>query len=427
MKRIEIKYGRIIDPANNIDEIGSLYIDDGKIAAIFDEPHGFNADEIIEAKHAIVCAGFIDLSARLREPGQTHKATFATEIKAAASAGITSLCLPPDTLPVIDTPAVVELIKDKAEKLHYPQVYPIGALTQGLGGKKLSAMLALKSAGCIAVSNANSPLENLVILRRAMEYAAGHDLTLFYRPDEPSLSQKGCAHEGIFATHYGLPAIPEAAESIAVDQCLELAKLTDCRIHFSQISSRRSIIKIQQAHKYGLDVTVDVAIHQLLLSEQDIEPFNSAYHVIPPFRGEDDKKHLQKSVATGIINAICSDHQPHDLDAKLGAFSETESGISSLETLLPLTLKLVETSVLSLSEAIACLTLKPAEILGIKAGALTQGMSADVCVFNPDKRWQVNDENWLSAGKNTPYWGQTLKGRVTHTFQQGQLIYTLEK
>ncbi|MCK5925716.1 MAG: amidohydrolase family protein, partial [Methylococcales bacterium] len=209
--------------------------------------------------------------------------------------------------------------------------------------------------------------------------------------------------------------------------CLELAKLTDCRIHFSQISSRRSIIKIQQAHKYGLDVTVDVAIHQLLLSEQDIEPFNSAYHVIPPFRGEDDKKHLQKSVATGIINAICSDHQPHDLDAKLGAFSETESGISSLETLLPLTLKLVEANVLSLSDALACLTLKPAEILGINAGTLTQGMPADICVFNPDELWQVNDKNWLSAGKNTPFWGQTLKGRVTHTFQKGQLIYTLEK
>ncbi len=427
MKRIEIKEGRVIDPVNNIDKIGALYISDGKIAAVFDKPQGFEADEIIDVKNAIVCPGFIDLSARLREPGQTQKATFRSETKAAASAGITSLCLPPDTAPVIDTPAVTKLIKDKAEAVGYSQIYPIGALTQGLDGKRLSAMLALKSAGCIAVSNANAPLKNLVILRRAMEYAAGHQLTLFYRPDEPSLSQQGCAHEGVFATHYGLPAIPEAAESIAVAQCLELAELTECRIHFSQISSRRAIIKIQQAQKYGLDVTADVAIHQLLLSEQDIEPFNSAYHVIPPFRAKEDKKYLQESLATGIVKAICSDHQPHDLDAKLGAFSETESGVSALETLLPLTLKLVEANVLSLSDALACLTLKPAEILGINAGTLTQGMPADICVFNPDELWQVNDKNWLSAGKNTPFWGQTLKGRVTHTFQKGQLIYTLEK
>ncbi|MCK4492941.1 MAG: dihydroorotase [Methylococcales bacterium] len=427
MKRIEIKHGRIIDPANNIDQIGSLYISEGKIAAIFDQPQGFEVNEIIDAKHAIVCPGFIDLSARLREPGQTQKATFASEIKAAASAGITSLCLPPDTEPVIDTPAVAELIKDKAEKLNYPQVYPIGALTQGLGGKKLSSMLALKSAGCIAVSNANAPLKNLVILRRAMEYAAGHQLTLFYRPDEPSLSQNGCAHEGIFATHYGLPAIPEAAESIAVAQCLELAELTECRIHFSQISSRRSIIKIQQAQKYGLNVTVDVAIHQLILSENDIEPFNSAYHVIPPLRSEEDKIYLQAGVASGTIQVICSDHQPHDLDAKLGAFSETESGVSSLESLLPLMLRLVEDKIMPLSNALACLTSKPADILGIATGALTVGFPADICIFDPEQQWQVNAKNWLSAGKNTPFWGQTLTGRVTHTLQKGHLIYTLEK
>jgi dihydroorotase len=427
LNHIEIKNGCIIDPKNQINQQGSLYLSHGKIRAIFEKPMGFQADYVLDARHKIVCPGFVDLSARLREPGQTQKATFASEIKAAASAGVTSLCLPPDTHPVIDTPAMVELIKDKAEKCHYSQIYPIGALTQGLGGQKLSSMLALKSAGCIAVSNATVPLENLVILRRAMEYAAGHQLTLFYRPDEASLSQNGCAHEGVFATHYGLHAIPEAAESIAVAQCLELAELTGCRIHFSQISSGRSIIKIQQACKYGLNVTVDVAIHQLILSENDIEPFNSAYHVIPPFRSDDDRTYLQAGVASGTINAICSDHQPHDLDAKLGAFSETEPGISSLESLLPLTLKLVEDKMIALSDALACLSSKPADILGLEAGALTEGFSADICIFDPEKQWQVNDKNWLSAGKNTPFWGQLLKGRVTHTFQKGQLIYTLEK
>lgn len=426
MTRIKIKYGRIIDPANQIDEIGSLYIADGKILSIFNKPQGFKADQVIDATNLIVCPGFIDLSARLREPGQTQKATFASETKAAASAGITSLCLPPDTKPIIDTPAIAELIKDKAEKVNYPQIYPIGALTQGLAGKGLSSMFALKSAGCIAVSNANEPLNSLVVLRRAMEYASSHDLTVFYRPDEASLSHNGCAHEGVFATHYGLPSIPEAAESIAVAQCLELAELTGCRVHFSQISCKRSVIKIQQAKKYGLNVTADVAIHQLHLSEQDIEPFNSVYHVLPPLRSETDKKYLQEGLANGSIDAICSDHQPHDLDAKLGAFPETEAGMSSLETLLPLTLKLVENHAISLSHAIESLTSKPAQCLGLKAGALTVGYNADVCIFNPQKNLEINHQNWLSAGKNTPFWGQSLKGRVTHTLQAGKLIYTLE-
>ncbi|MDQ7089379.1 MAG: dihydroorotase [Methylococcales bacterium] len=427
MKRIEIKQGRIIDPAHDIDQIGSLYLADGKILSVFDKPDTFSADEIIDAENCIVCPGFIDLSARLREPGHTHKATIASETKAAASAGITSLCLPPDTRPIIDTPAIAELIKDKAERVNYPNVYPLGALTQGLAGKKLSSMFALKSAGCIAVSNADAPLDNLVILRRAMEYAAGHDLTIFYRPDEASLSYNGCAHEGIMATHYGLPSIPEAAESIAVAQCLELAELTGCRIHFSQISCKRSVIKIQQAKKYGLHVTADVAIHQLHLSENDIEPFNSFYHVLPPLRSEDDKKYLREALANGTLNAICSDHQPHDLDAKLGAFPETEAGMSSLETLLPLTLKLVGDHVIALSHALASLSLEPAAILGLPLGTLASGNDADICIFNPETLWQVNSKNWISRGKNTPFWKQTLKGRVTHTLQKGHLIYTLEK
>lgn len=426
MSRIEIKDGRIIDPANGIDREGSLYIVDGKILSIRDRPEGFEADEIIDATGRVVCPGFVDLSARLRDLGQSQKGSFASETRAAASAGVTSLCLPPDSRPVIDTPAVAELVKDKAEKTGYEQIYPLGALTQRLAGKELSSMFALKRAGCIAVSNANAPLENLVVLRRAMEYASSHGLTLFHRPDEPSLSNNGCAHEGVFSTHYGLPGIPDAAESIAVAQCLELAELTGCRLHFSQISCKRSVIKIQQAKKYGLNVTADVAIHQLHLSEDDIEPFNSVYHVLPPLRSKEDQKYLQEGLANGSLDAICSDHQPHDLDAKLGAFPETEAGMSTLQTLLPLTLRLVESHAISLSHAIACLTSKPAACIGLQTGTLNAGYNADVCIFDPQREWQVNPQNWLSSGKNTPFWGESLKGQVTHTLQAGKLIYTLE-
>lgn len=426
MNSIEIRGGRVIDTAQGIDKIGSLYLADGKILALFTPPEGFVAEQVIEAENFIVCPGFVDLSVRLREPGHTHKATIASETKAAAASGVTSLCLPPDTKPTIDTPAVAELVKDKSEKAHYEQIYPIGALTQRLAGKELSSMFALKQAGCIAVSNAQFPISSLAVLRRAMEYASSHELVLIYRPDEVSLNNGGCAHEGLFATHYGLPGIPEAAESIAVAQCLDLAELTGCRVHFSQLSSKRSVIKIQQAKKYGLNVTADVAIHQLHLSENDIEPFNSAYHVLPPFRTEQDKKYLQEGLAAGTIDAICSDHQPHDLDAKLGAFPETEAGVASLETLLPLTLQLVKQNALSLNQAIAALTEKPAKILGLKAGSLAVGDNADICIFDPDYAWQVNAETWKSAGKNTPFWEKTLTGRVIYTLQTGRLIYHLK-
>ena len=425
MSKIHISNGHIIDPANKIDQIGSVYLADGKILSVLEQPSDFVADTVIDAENKVVCPGFIDLSVRLRDPGQSYKGTIQSETAAAASAGVTSLCLPPDTRPVIDTQAVVELINDKSEKANYTQVYPIGALTFSLAGVELSSMAALKQAGCIAVSNATAPISSLLVFRRAMEYASSHDLLVIYHPDEVSLSNKGCAHEGAVATRYGLPGIPDASESTAVAQCLELAELTGCRVHFSQISSKRSAIKIQQAKKYGLKVTADVAIHQLHLTENDIEPFNSAYHVLPPFRSEKDKQRLRESLANETIDAICSDHQPHDLDAKLGAFPETEPGISALETLLPLTLSLVKDNAITLSQGIAALTQNPAHILNIQRGALTTGFSADICIFDPSLQWEVNQENWKSAGKNTPFWGKTLKGRVTHTLQSGNIIYSL--
>ena len=425
MSKILVRNGRVIDPANAIDAVGSVWIAEGKILAVLNAPADFQADQEVDANGQIVCPGFVDLSVRLREPGHGQKGSIRSETQAAAAAGVTSLCLPPDTKPAIDTPAVVEFIKDKAEKVGFLQIYSIGALTQRLAGNELSAMFALKEAGCIAVSNASEPLANLLILRRAMEYAGSHNLLLMYRANEASLSGKGCAHEGAVASHYGLPGIPEAAESIALAQCLELAELTGCRVHISQVSCRQSVIKIQQAKKYGLHVSADVAIHQLHLTEDDIIPFDSAYHVLPPFRSEIDRKYLRDALANGTLDAVCSDHQPHDLDAKLGAFPETEPGVASLETLLPLMLRLTEQQQISLSQAIAVLTVKPAAILGLAAGALTPGFPADICIFDPQLSWQVNSQAWHSAGRNTPYWGQTFRGRVTHTLQSGRLIYTL--
>ncbi len=420
-----IENGRVIDPANDIDRVASVYIADGKIASVAEPPASFKPDTVIDASGQIVCPGFIDLSTRLRDMGHSRKATFKSEVAAAAAAGVTTLCLQPDTAPVIDTTAVVELIKELAEKAGYPQIYAIGGLTQKLDGTELTSMLSLKQAGCIAVGNANQPVKNLLILRRAMEYAASHDLLLMFRSNDFWLGNNGCAHEGVFATRYGLPSIPEAAETIALAQCLELVELTGCRVHFGQLSCKRSVIKIHQAKKYGLKVSADVAIHQLHLTENDMIPFDSAYHVLPPLRTEADKHYLRQGLAGSTINSICSDHQPHDLDAKLGAFPETEPGMSSLETLLPLMLKLVTQHAITLGQGIACLTANPARVLRLNSGALTPGFSADVCIFDPELDWQVNAENWKSQGANTPFWGQALKGRVTHTLQGGRVIYCL--
>lgn len=423
MARIVINNGRVIDPANNLDKICSVYLADGTIVAVGHEPDGFNADRVIDAANQIVCPGFIDLSTRLREPGQSRKATFASETKAAAAAGITTMCLQPDTQPVIDARAVAELIKDQAEKTGYAQILPIGALTQKLEGTELSAMLALKQAGCVAVSNANQPVKNVLVLRRAMEYAASHDMLFIYRPNDVWLANNGCVHEGAVSTRYGLPSIPDAAETIALAQCLELAELTGCRVHFGQLSCRRSVIRLYQAKKYGLAVSADVAIHQLHLTEDDIIPFDSAYHVLPPLRSMRDKTSLREGLASATIDAVCSDHQPHDLDAKLGAFPETEPGISSLETLLPLMLKLVKDGTISLNQGIAALTHKPAQILRVARGALSPGFAADICVFNLGQDWLVNSDNWFSQGINTPYWGQTFTGQVSYTLQAGEILY----
>lgn len=426
MNQILIKQGQIIDPANNINRIGDVYIAEGKIVSVTHEPAGFKPTTVIDATNKTICPGFIDLSTRLREPGQSRKATFKSEAHAAASAGVTTMCLQPDTNPVIDTPAVAELIKELAEKALYPQIYPIAALTRKLEGTELSSMLSLKQAGCIAVGNAQQAVKNLLILRRAMEYAASHDLLVMFRPNDYWLGNNGCAHEGAVATRYGLPSIPEEAETIALAQCLELVELTGCRMHFGQLSCKRSVIKIFQAKKYGLNISADVAIHQLHLTENDMIPFDSSYHVLPPFRTEEDREYLQQGLASGTLNSICSDHQPHDIDAKLGAFPETEPGVSSLETLLPLMLKLVEQGAITLEQGIAALSENPARVLHLNSGALTVGFAADVCVFDPELSWQVNADNWKSQGINTPFWGQTFKGRVTHTIQAGKIIYSLQ-
>jgi dihydroorotase len=405
--------------------VADLHIAAGKVLALGEAPADFEASKFIDAKGQIVCPGLIDLQARLREPGHENKATIASETRAAAKGGITTLVCPPDTNPVTDTPAVVDLIRHRATQAGFARVLSLGALTKNLDGEQLAEMSALKAAGCVAVSNAHTAISSTAVMRRAMEYAASQDIPVFLHAQDPWLAGDGCAHEGAVSVRLGLPGIPEAAETIAVARELHLIEQTGVRAHFCQLSSERAANMIARAQHDGQSVTADVAAHQLFLTEMDIGYFDSQCHVQPPLRTQRDRDGLRLALQRGTIGAICSDHQPHDRDAKLAPFPTSEPGISGLETLLPLTLRLVDEGVCSLSQAIASITQAPADIVGLSAG-LAVGETADVCVFDPEQYWALAADSMLSQGKNSPFLGWEFKGRVTHTLLAGHISFAAD-
>lgn len=421
-----IRNGRIVDPTNGVDTQTDLYIADGRIAAIGKEPTGFQIDETIDASGLLVSPGLVDLRARLREPGQKHKGTIRSETRAAAAGGITTLCTPPDTIPVIDTPSVSDLIQRLAAEAGMARVLPSGALTRGLKGEQLSEMQSLKESGCVVMSNASRPVSNALIQRRALEYASTLGLTVMITAEDPGLAGNGCVHEGAISIRLGLAGIPECAEVVAVGRDLLLIEQTGVRAHFSQLSTARAIELVAEARQRGLPVSADVAIHQLYLTEMDVADFNSLCHLRPPLRGQRDRDAIRMAVADGVISALCSDHQPHDIDAKLAPFAATEAGASGLETLLPLTLRLVDEQLLSLPEALACLTHKPAAILDIEAGTLSPGAVADICIIDPEQHWRVTEQALLSQGKNSPFLGWELKGKVRYTLLDGRIVYNAD-
>ena len=426
MPRIHVKGGHLLDPANAVDSKMDLYLADGKVVSVGKAPDGFAADTTLDAKNRIVCPGLIDLAARLREPGYEHKGTIASETRAAVASGVTTLVCPPDTNPITDTTAVVELIRHQAKLASNAWVLPLGGLTQNLDGELISEMMSLKEAGVIGVSNANRALTNTLVLRRAFEYAATHDLTVFIHADDPHLSNQGCAHEGALATRLGLPGIPEAAETVAVARDLELIEQTGVRAHFCQLSTARAVQMIGRARHDGLSVTADVSAHQLYLTEVDIRNYDSACHLIPPLRSERDRDGLRDGLQRGLLDAICSDHQPHEPDAKESPFAETEPGLSGLDTLLPLVLRLADENVLSLNDALAKVTSMPARVLGLSAGQLAAGAPADVCVFDPKASWFVSADTMVSRGHNTPFTGWEMRGRATQTIVGGRLKFDSE-
>lgn len=418
-----IQNGHVIDPKNQLDQICDLYIHNGKIAAIGQAPEGYSISETIDASGKIVTPGLIDLCAHVREPGYTQKATIASETAAAVAGGITTLVTPPTTKPVVDNPAVAELIIDRAEATGLAHVLPMGALTQGLQGEQLSPMHALNKSGCVAFSNARESIPSALVLLRCLEYAATHDFLVIFQPQDHDLAAKGCMHDDTTCTRLGLAGIPETAETVEVARCLLLVEQTGVRAHFGQLSAERSVRMVTDARKLGLRVTADVSIHHLLLTDVNVNGFNSLFHVIPPLRSQLDRAGLRHGLVTDGIQAICSDHQPHDPAAKQAPFAATDPGISGLETLLPLGLMLVKQQLLSLPQLIEKLTSAPASILQLDKGSLGIGSDADICIFDPETEWQLTPENCVSAGKNSPFMGVPLKGKVVHTLINGKTVF----
>ncbi len=412
---IEINNGRIIDPQHGTDRFASLFIADGRIVGLGDVPAGFVAERNIDATGCVVCPGLIDLGARLN--------SIEAELAAAVAGGVTSVVVPPDADPPLDEPELADRLVHRGAEIGKARVLPLGALTLGLKGERLAELAGLKKAGCVAFSQAMLPVVDTEALLRAMEYAATFGFAVWLQPQDHWLARNGIAHEGEVASRLGLAGIPVAAETIAIATIVQLVRDTGCRVHLTRLSSAAGAAQVAQAQAEGLPVTCDVGVHHLLLSEHDIGFFNPHARFVPPLRSQRDRQALSAAVADGLA-AICSDHSPLAADDKLLPFGEAKPGATGLEVLLPLTLKWATAAGVDLIRALARITAAPAAILGLPQAHLAPGAVADVCIFDPAAEWQLSADSLRSRGKNSPWLGHVLTGKVRATLVGGRIVFT---
>ncbi len=419
MKTI-IQNGRVIDPGNTLDTMTDITIENGSISQLSPKK-GALADKIIDAKGKWVIPGLVDSQCRphLQHP---HGSTLQEEAKAAVKCGFTSLCIPPDGDLIIDTTANVARLKQQAD--HFlPHLYPIGALTKHLGGESMTDMSALIGSGCVALSQAMHPMKDLSILRHCYEYAASFNLLIVIQPFDAALTKGGIIHEGLISTQLGMQGIPTIAETIAIDQHLQLIEDSGVKAHFTCLSSAKAVEQIRVAKARGLPITADCTMHALHLTEMNVTTFDANYHVYPPLRSEVDRLGLLAGVKDGTLNAICSDHRPLDNVAKLAPFGDTEPGMSTIDTFLALGLRLVEKEGLDLQTLLKAITCQPAHIFNLPAGTLSVGAKADIVIIDPNRQYQVTDNSLYSSGKNSPYKDWELPNQVMMTFIDGKIVH----
>ena len=424
MAKLLIKGGRLVDPASGRDGRFDLLIERGKISAV--EPSiPANGAKTIDAAGRLIAPGFVDLHTHLRQPGREDKETIETGVRAAARGGFTTICAMPNTTPAMDHRGVIDFVHQEAERIGLVQVRAVGAITRGRQGKELTDFGELFDAGCIALSDDGHPLADGLLMRRALEYAKVFDRPIIQHAEEPTLVAGGVMHEGLVSTTLGLRGIPGEAESVMVARDLALAQLTGGWVHFAHLSSAASVELVRQAKRRGLRVTCEVTPHHLALTHEAVEGFNTAAKVNPPLRTEQDRLALIEGLRDGTIDCIATDHAPHTDWEKEAEFDEAPFGTTGLETALGVCVEtLVAPGLLTWSQLIERLSTHPAQIAGVDGGRLQAGDEASLVLIDPDAKWTVVPEQFLSKGRHSPFAGRSLTGAVTRVLIRGEEVRT---
>ncbi len=428
--RIVIEGGRVIDPANKLDEVLDVLIEDGRIAALGPPRSargGLAPDRVLDARGKVVCPGFVDLHVHLREPGREDKETIATGTRAAARGGFTSVCAMPNTNPVNDNQSVTEFILDRARKEGAVNVFPVGAITKGQNGEELAEIGELVGAGCVAISDDGKPVMNAEIMRRALEYAGMFGIPVIQHAEDLHMTGKGVMHEGLVSTELGLRGIPAASEAVIVARDILLAELTESHYHVAHVSTAESIRLIREAKAKGLNVTCEVTPHHFAITDEAVRTFSTNAKMSPPLRSARHVEAIKAALRDGTIDAIATDHAPHTIQEKEQEFDYAANGIIGLETAFGLTMTvLVEGEVLTLNQAVARLTCEPARIFNLPKGTLSVGADADVTILDPTREWVVDVKKFASKSRNSPFHGWKLRGEVLATIVGGKVVWELE-
>ena len=421
-----IRNGEVVDTVQGVVKKVDLIIEKGKIAKIL-PPEIFKEKgpqlSIINASNRLIIPGLIDMHVHLREPGHEYKETIKTGGKAAVAGGFVALACMPNTVPPNDSRSVTEFIIEQAKRANLVKVYPIAAITMGQKGEMLTEFGDLREAGAVAVSDDGFPVTSSEVMRRALEYGRYHGLMVISHSEDTHLSSGGVMHEGIVSTRIGLQGIPSASEEIMVYRDISLAKLTGCPVHIAHVSTAESVELIRRAKGEGVPVTAETAPHYFSLDHNAVIGYDTNAKVNPPLRTSNDVKAIKKGLAEGVIDVIATDHAPHSPLEKDLEFDSAAFGMIGLETALPLTLKLVREGMLELPEAIRKLSYNPAGILGIPGGRLIEGAQADLALIDPEFEYVLMGEDILSKSKNSPFIGETLKGRNELTMVEGKIVW----
>jgi len=415
----------VIDPANGVDEIADVLIENGRIAAVGTAKS--KADKVIDATGHIVCPGLVDMHVHLREPGQEWKEDIESGSRAAVAGGITSMCCMPNTTPRLDHAGVIQQIIERANEIGLCHVHPIGAVTKNLDGRELTEMRELARAGAVAFSDDGMPVWHGGVMRKALEYASSFGFLVIQHAEDLQLTKGGCMNEGWVSTQLGVEGMPAAGEDDMVARDIMLAKLTDARYHVAHVSTQGAVDLVRKARADGLNVTTEAAPHHFALTEDEVLGFNADAKMSPPLRTEEDRQAVVEGLRDGTIEVIATDHAPHHEDDKRCGLSCAAFGIVGLETMLPVSLGLVRDGVLELPDLIAKITCNPAKLLKLDAGTLSEGAIADICIFDPEAIWQLDRNKLFSKSRNTPWHGKEMMGKVIHTIKNGTVVFPFKK